>query len=110
MGDAFRRSHHCVNGAFEGDPFRRQATHVLVCTHLSADQGASGDGIAAHAGDRSRNRAHARLRGDGRVGEPLTVSRWPGRPWEGAEGISEIVQDRCSLRSVLFVCDHGGSM
>jgi hypothetical protein len=58
MGDAFRRSYHRVDGALECDPLGGKATHLLVYAHLSADQGSSGDGIAAHAGDRSRNRAY----------------------------------------------------
>ena len=56
MGDASRQSSHCVDGAFEGNPFGWQATHLVACTHLRADQKASGDEIEAHAGDRRRSR------------------------------------------------------
>jgi hypothetical protein len=79
MGDASRRSHHCVGGAFEGDPFGRQATHLVVCTHLRADQGASGDEVVAHAGDRSRNRTHSRT-SSRRAGRGLSIRSPPFTP------------------------------
>jgi hypothetical protein len=68
MSDTSRRSHHRVDRAFEGNPFGRQPTHFVVCTHLRADHGAGGDEVTAHVGDRSRNRSH-----------PRTSSRRTGR-------------------------------